>query len=242
MRVLFFVLVLVNLLFFGWHSGYLGPGVEKKGEPERLALQITPEKIRLVPSDPARRAIEAKVRATACVEWGSFPAQEAERAQTVLAGLTLGERLTWRPVQETAQWWVFMPPQGNKANADKKTEELTRLGVTDYFVVADEGPNRWAISLGVFRTEEAARNYLAAMSNRGVKTARVGERETKVQKTMFQIRNTDEALRARLQEIRKDFPGIDMHDCPGEAPPVAATAPGTTPTPTPAPAAPAKKT
>lgn len=237
MRVLFFFLVLANLLFFGWHSGYLGPGEEKKGEPERLAAQITPEKIRLVPADPVKRVADARARAGACVEWGSFPVQEAERAQTVLAGLTLGERLSSRPVQETAQWWVFMPPQGNKANADKKTEELTRLGVTDYFVVADEGPNRWAISLGVFRTEEAARNYLAAISNRGVKTARVGERETRVQKIMFQIRSADEALRARLQELRKDFPGIDMHDCPADPLPA-----GSSPTPVPAPSAPAKKT
>jgi len=228
MRALFFVLVLANLLFFGWHSGYLGPGEEKKGEPERLAAQITPEKIRLVAADPARRG-DAKGRPGTCVEWGSFPSQEAERAQTVLAGLALGDRVNSRQVQETALWWVFMPPQGNKANADKKTEELTRLGITDYFVVADEGPNRWAISLGVFRTEEAARNYLASMNSRGVKTARVGERETRVQKTMFQIRNTDEPLRARLQEIRKDFPGIDMHDCPAEAPPAVAAPPAPVP-------------
>lgn len=234
MRALFFVLVLANLLFFGWHSGYLGPGEEKKGEPERLAAQITPEKIRLVASDPPRRAADAKGRTGACVEWGSFPLQEAERAQALLTALGLADRVNSRQVQETALWWVFMPPQGNKANADKKTEELTRLGITDYFVVADEGANRWAISLGVFRTEEGARNYLASMNTKGVKTARVGERETRVQKTMFQIRNTDEPLRTRLQELRKDFPGIDMHDCPADAPPVAAPA-------TPAAPAPAKK-
>jgi hypothetical protein len=219
MRALFFVLIFANLLFFGWHSGYLGPGEEKKGEPERMNAQITPEKIRLVSAVDAKRQSEAARARNACVEWGSFPVQDADRAQTALAALNLGERLSSRKVEEAAQWWVFMPPQGGKANADKKTEELKRLGVTDYFVVAEEGAaNRWAISLGVFRTEEAARNFLAAMTARGVKTARVGERETRVQKTIFQIREADEALRAKLADIRKDFPGVDIKPCAEEAP------------------------
>jgi hypothetical protein len=217
MRALFFFLVLANLLFYGWQAGYLGPGVEKQGEPERLAQQIAPEKIRLVSSDPAKRAADPVKAPASCLEWGSFPAQEAERAQAVLAGLGLGDRVTSRKVDETAQWWVFMPPQGSKANADKKTDELTRLGITDYFVVSDDGPTKYAISLGVFRTEDAAKNYLAFLVTKGVKTGRTGERETKVQKTLFQIRDADDAVRAKLADIRKDFAGIDLHDCPAEA-------------------------
>jgi SPOR domain len=215
MRTLFFSLLLANLLFFGWHAGYLGPGMEKPGEPERLAQQIAPDKIRLVSADAPRRAADRP--RLACLEWGTFPAQEAERAVAVLAGLGLGERLISRKVEETAQWWVFMPPQGSKANADKKTDELTRLGITDYFVVTDEGPTKFAISLGVFRTEESAKNYLASLVAKGVKTGRTGERETKVQKTLFQIRDADDTVRARLADIRKDFAGIDLHDCPAEA-------------------------
>jgi len=216
MRALFFVLVLANLLFFGWHAGYLGPGEEKKGEPERMNQQIAPEKIRLVSPEAARRQIEAARARAACFEWGSFPVQDADRAQSALAALALGEKLTSRKVEEAAQWWVFMPPQGTKANADKKTDELKRLGISDYYVVTDEGPNRWAVSLGVFRTEEAARNYLTSITNRGVKTARVGERETRVQKTVFQIREVDDALRAKLADIRKDFPGVDFKPCADE--------------------------
>ena len=40
--------------------------------------------------------------------------------------------------------------------------------------------------------------------------------ETKVQKTLFQIRDADDAVRARLADIRKDFAGIDLHDCPAD--------------------------
>ena len=223
MRALFFVLVLANLAFFGWHAGYIGPGEQKVGEPERLNAQIAPEKIRLVSADAAKRLVEA-ARARACFEWGSFPVQDADRAQAALAGLALGDRLSTRKVEEAAQWWVFMPPQANKAGADRKTEELKRLGISDYYVVTDDGPNKWAVSLGVFRTEEGARNYLNAIAAQGVKTARVGERETRVQKTVFQLRGIDEPLQARLAVIRKDFPGIDLKPCAPEEPAAGAPA------------------
>jgi hypothetical protein len=213
MRALFFGLILANLLFYGWHTGYFGPGEEKAGEPERLAQQIAPNKIHLVVNDPAKPVSAPAKPQGACIEWGSFPTQEADRAQAALVSLNLGDRLSSRKVEESAQWWVFMPPQGNKANADKKADELTRRGVTDYFIVTDEGPNKFAISLGVFSTEDAARNYLAAVNARGVKTAKVGARDTKVQKTIFQIRGADDALLARLAAIKKDFAGIDTRPC-----------------------------
>ena len=48
MRTLFFVLVLVNLVFFAWHSGYLGSHDAPKGEGERLAQQFQADKIRIL--------------------------------------------------------------------------------------------------------------------------------------------------------------------------------------------------
>jgi hypothetical protein len=213
MRALFFVLILANLAFFGYQAGYIGPPEVKTGEPERLAQQVSPDKIRLVSAAAAARMEQAARTREACVEWGSFPAQDADRVQSALAALNLGDRISSRKVEEAAQWWVYMPPQGGKTAADRKTEELKRLGIADYYVITDDGPNKWAISLGVFRTEESARGYLATIGAKGVKTARVTERETRVQKTVFQIRKVDDALQTRLTAMRKDFPGVDMHPC-----------------------------
>lgn len=215
MRALFFLLVLVNLLFYGWHAGYIGPGETAKGEGERLSMQITPEKIRVLTQAEADKLAEAGKgsRSAACLEWGTFPQQEADKASEALAALNLGNRLSTRQVEETAGWWVFMPPQGNKANADKKVEELKRFGVTDFFIVQEDGPNKFAISLGVFRTEEAARNYLAALNAKGVKTARADQRETKVQKTQFRMTGLDEPALVKFDAIKKDFPGHDTRDC-----------------------------
>lgn len=214
MRLLFFVLILANLLFFGWHAGYIGPGDAKKGEGARMSTQITPEKIRILTPDQAKAFTEAaKTRSATCFEWGTFPAQELEKATEALAALNLGNRLVARTVEETAGWWVFLPPQGGKANADKKVDELKRLGVSDFFIVQDEGANKFAISLGVFRTEDAAKNYLAAVAAKGVKTAKADQRETRVQKTVFRLSGLDDATGAKFDALRKDFPGHDTRDC-----------------------------
>lgn len=214
MRLLFFFLVLVNLVFYGWQAGYIGPGETRQGEGERLAQQITPEKIRvLTPAEAKKLTDEARARANLCFEWGTFPAQEADKAAAALAALSLGTRLNPRMVEETAGWWVFMPPQGSKENADKKVDELRRTGVNDFFVVLDDGPAKFSISLGVFRNEDAARSYLASLTAKGVNTARAGQRETKVQKILFRLTGLDDAAMARFDLIKRDFPGYDTRDC-----------------------------
>lgn len=216
MRALFLVLVLANLAFFAWHAGYLGPGPEPKGEPDRLAQQIAPEKIRIIGPAEARKLAPAQPKPQACIEWGSFPPQEFERAQAVLAAMSPPPAFSARRTDEAVGWWVFMPPSATKAAADRLGAELRKLGVTDFFVLNEEGPNRLAISLGVFKTEEGARNYVEALVKRGVKGARAGERDTRLMRVNIVFRNADDALKARIAELRKEFPGQDARDCAQE--------------------------
>ncbi len=53
MRLVFLVLLLVNLALLLWSQGYLGTP-ERKGESARLAQQIDPEKLRIAPAVPAK--------------------------------------------------------------------------------------------------------------------------------------------------------------------------------------------
>ena len=78
----------------------------------------------------------------------------------------------------------------------------------------DEGALRWALSLGVFRTEEAAQARLAALRAQGVRTARVGVRDTTVPKIWLQVKGVDAALQARLKEIVRQVEGSELKDCP----------------------------
>jgi hypothetical protein len=72
MRLAFFLLVLANLIFFVWSAGYLG-GQEAGREPQRLANQLNPEKIKVTPMAPAPAAPPAPAAAPAAPE-GAAPA------------------------------------------------------------------------------------------------------------------------------------------------------------------------
>ena len=107
----------------------------------------------------------------------------------------------------------FIPPQPNRAAALKKTAELKSLGIDDYFILQDEGKMRWAVSLGVFSSEEAAKSRLEALRAKGVRSAQTGERGTQVAKIWFQLRGGDAAQQAGLRETVQGFPGTDVHEC-----------------------------
>ena len=217
MRALFLVLVLVNLAFFAWARFFAPP--EAGTDPRPMAQQIEPDKLKIV--DPAKAdALPSKPRPApepaplACLEWGGFAPAEAPRAEQALAPLALGARVSQRRTDETAQWWVFIAPQGNRAAALKKAAELKALGVEDYFVMQDDPKLRWSVSLGVFSTQDAANSRLETLKAKGVRTAQIGPREVPVQKVWFQVRGADAALQGRLKEVAAGIAGSELRECP----------------------------
>ena len=212
MRLLVLLLVLANAAFFAW-SRYVASG-EAGADAVPLGRQIEPDKLRILsPSELPPPSAGIQPAAAKCMEWGSFTLADAPRAEKALEPLALGARLAQRRTEETAGWWVFIPPQGNRPGAQKKAAELKGLGVDDYFIVQDEGANRWAVSLGVFRSEEAAQARLAALRERGVRSAQVGARETQVPKLWLQVKSVDAALEAKLKEIALQIDGSELKSC-----------------------------
>ena len=232
MRTAFLILLLANLGFFAWWR--YGSPPDAAADPAPLARQIDPEKLKIVapkdlpPPAPPKPAAAARLEpvqppppppvALKCMEWGSFTIADAPRAEKALEPLALGGRLGQRRAEESAGWWVFIPPQAKVPNvrqaALRKAAELRALGVEDYFIVQEEGQYRWALSLGVFRTEDAARARLAALRAQGVRSAVVGARETVVPKVWLQVRGVDPALEAKLKEITLQVESTELRNCP----------------------------
>jgi len=225
MRAAFLLLLLANLALYAW----LRYGASETVEPAPLARQIAPDKLKVVApsslppvtaltkppaSAPAPTPAPAATASLPCMEWGSFTLADATRAEQALEPLALGTRLAQRRTEEHAGWWVFIPPQGNRQLALRKAAELKQLGVEEYFIVQEEGALRWALSLGVFRTEESAQARLAALRGQGVRTARIGARDTTVPKIWLQVKSVDAALQARLKEIARQVEGSELRDCP----------------------------
>lgn len=197
MRALIFLLVLGNLLFLAWAQGYLGGS----GSPDavRLEQQLQPERLRIVgrgeppapesgqeapaaaPEKTAEKTAERVAEpgeSAVCLQWGGLVPADAERVERLLAEkFAAFKTATLRsPASGHASYWVYIPPLANKQEAEKKAGELKRLSVPEYFIVQDAGPQRLAISLGIFSTEAAARERLDALRAKGVRSARVGER------------------------------------------------------------------
>lgn len=188
MKALVFLLVLVNLLFYAFTEGVFG----RSGNPDavRVEQQLVPERVRIVArgdQPPPKRSNGAEAAAPRgaepeelCLAWERLPAAEADQLASTLAEKFAGMRVERRAVpSEGAGWWVFVPPQATKAEADRKAGELKELGVKDYFVVQEAGPNQFAISLGVFSGEKGGQDRLAELKAKGVKSARVAPRPGK---------------------------------------------------------------
>ncbi len=186
MKALVFFLVLVNLLFYAFASGSFG----RPGNPDagRVEQQLAPERVRIVgrgnqpPPGAASGAPEAAPQRSAepeelCLLWERLQAAEADQLASTLAEKFAGVRVERRVVaSEGSGWWVFVPPQASKADADKKASELKELEVKDFFIIQDAGPNRFAISLGVFSGEKGAQGRLAELKAKGVKSAKIAPR------------------------------------------------------------------
>jgi hypothetical protein len=218
LRTLFLLLVGANVALFAWaRLAPPDPGLD----PRPLGRQIEPAKLRILseqdlaalqPQQPPQ-PVRTEPQARACVEWGAFTLAAASRAEQALEPLALGSRLASRRRDETARWWVFIPPKAGKAGAQKAADELRSLGLDDFHVMQEEGKLRWAISLGVFSTEAAANARLEAARAKGVRDAQTGPRETLVTKVSFQVQEADAETRARLAEILQQFPGTELRDC-----------------------------
>ena len=229
MRAFFLLLVAANLALFAWVRYYAAP--DGASDPEPARRQVKPESIRLLAgpelaglpllkprlveemAQSASGEAARKAAGGACTEWGGFSVAEAPRAEQALEPLALGARLSQRRSEEKAGWWVFIPPQSNRPAAQKKTAELKALGIDDYFILQEENNMRWAVSLGVFSSEDAAKARLEALRAKGVRSAQTGERGTQVTKIWFQVRGADPAIHVKLKEFAKALPGTELRDC-----------------------------
>ncbi len=226
MRAFFLLLVLANVAFFA----YGRVALESAGPESRIPqLQVAAERIRLVntaerapagkPRTPGKAAPSAPPKTAcavpaACLEWGNFAGPGAAKAELALAELQLAPGRIERVVVDAGGYWVYIPPLKTRSDADRKVRELRDLGVTEFFVVQDAGQWRNAISLGIFRTEEAAQAFLAGLKQQGVRSAIAARRENFLKQVVFYVREPGEAAVAQLALIQQDFPGSEIRAVP----------------------------
>lgn len=193
MRLLFLFALLLNLAFFAWmHNRQplqpVSPPATEKGidplvllrergsvvetepkKPKALSEQRTEKPTQ--PQDTQQDnqpgpATRLAVNLPTCYAAGPFATvREAADVADKLRPLGIEARQRVSESNELSAYWVYLPPFRSREHAQEVTRELARRGVKDYFVVSAADKEN-AVSLGVFRTREAAerrRNEIAKL-------------------------------------------------------------------------------
>lgn len=202
MRVAALLLLLANLgvaayLVFGSGSQYVGLDVR--------SLEVNADQVRHLrdgagPPKPAAAA--------ACIEWGPLAAAELARARDELTKLRI-EKTSVREAPGTTVWWVHLPPAKSREDAERRLRDLEELGVRDARVVNDEGW-RNAVSLGIFRSEEAATAYQVRMREIKVRNTAIVQRSDLVKFSFIAIAEPSPESAARIVEIAAGFAGSEV--------------------------------
>jgi hypothetical protein len=206
MRTIVLFLLLANLTFFT----YTRLDATSEGEAVRLVEQVQPEKIKLLTPQQVAALGPGKLAALAdvCLEWGPLTETDRTRALADLEPLGLGKLLTSRKTETTTSYWVYLPPATSRTEADRRVAELRSRGLADVAVV-DAGPQRNAVSLGLFQTEDAANTRLADALKLGVANARSGPRQQVITNTVFVIRDPQSQVVAKVRELVSAYPGTE---------------------------------
>lgn len=231
LKFFFVCLLLANGALFAYQRGYLDTLIPDGREPSRASRQLNADKIKIISASDAASAsatavsnapasaidpvvdAEKKPDVIACTEIGNFIDADAAKFEKQLASLTLGDRLSRRKIEEISSRIVAIPSQGSKEGADKKANELRRFGITDFFIIKDPGNLQWGISLGVYKTQDAAQNRLVDLIKKGVHSARVAPYSTSSTKVAFQLRNLDMTTKEAIEKIKGGFPQQEVRSC-----------------------------
>lgn len=207
MRTVVILLILANLTLLGY-TFLDGASV---GESFRLGQQVQADKIKLLTPQQVAALGPAKAASLAdvCLEWGPLSDAERARALADLDPLGLGKLVTQKKVETAATYWAFIPPLPNKAAATKRLDELKAEGLADAFIV-DGGAQRFAISLGAWRSEDAANLAQAALAKRGIAGVKVGPRQQTVVQTALVVRDPQTAAVTRIKELSASYPGSEL--------------------------------
>lgn len=156
---------------------------------------------------PAAEAVAPQ----ACVVFAGLSVDQARELTARIAKAGTGFKLSETRSDAPSSWWVNIPAQGSREGADKKAAELRRLGVDDLFIMQDPGPNQFAVSLGLYKSEAAATRLLEALKEKGVRSAQITARGAGV--TRIEVRGPGDSLATLASDLSERLRGASRLEC-----------------------------
>jgi hypothetical protein len=217
LRLALLLLLLANAAYFAWSQRLLAPwgfAPVQQSEPHRLAQQIKPQALTILPSEEAMRieanGVGADGKPTECLQAGVFGEAQLNGLKQALESWPAG---SWNlePAVDPARWIVYMGKYLTPENVARKKGELRQLGVS--FEALSNPALEPGLSLGGFGTQAAAAQQLEALSQRGVRTAKVVQEREEVRGQLLRLPAVDDSLRPRVEGLRPVLAGKNLRPC-----------------------------
>jgi hypothetical protein len=222
------------LAFWAWSAGALqafGLAPASERDPQRLAQQIQPEAVRVLPAAAALASLNAASAASApsgkgiaargalvCLEAGPFTAARVEAAERALAAAAVPEGSWIRIDQDLpAQYAVVLGPFADRDAGKKTSDELRRLELafeTLELPAESAGAKpQPGLALGRYDGRSAADAALASFSQRGVRSARSAMLRPAGSESRLRVDNATPALADRLRALSDAALGAGFAPC-----------------------------
>lgn len=185
MRGLVAALVAANLILILWwvfapRPAEVPPAGPVAASPLILLHEVPapPPRLMQAPTAEASTAGDEGEEATpvqGCHALGPYPDRDlamAVRESLLEVGLPATPRA--EDASQRLGFWVHTPPTSNRGNTDTVVDRLRRVGIRDFYVVAD-GEYENAVSLGVFSQVDSAERHAERLRGLGFDVI-VGER------------------------------------------------------------------
>jgi hypothetical protein len=227
LRGLVLALLAANLVFFAWTQGWLAPLVaaprQGESEPGRLAAQVNPERVAVLPAEAASAALAAAPAAPPrCLQAGPLDAAQASAVEAAVADAGLpADVLLREPLPGGAAWGVYAGRFADAAARDARAAEWRRAGLA---VALVDAPAALApgLRLAPFQpSAEAASAALAAvpeaLRGSGARAARALAVPVEVPVLALRVAAAEATVATKLQALRLPVPGLAFVDCPPSA-------------------------
>lgn len=207
MRALFLLLVLANLLFFAWSKGYFGNS-DTGREPQRLAQQLHPEKLKLI---SATSGTEETATTDACKSLAGLRLVDGQKLMALLGQQVPGATTKLIRPNVAEAWDIIIGPLSTRPMAEAKMAELKKLNVTEAKLQANPAGD-FSLLLGSDPKKAQAEQRLDGLAKKGVKSARIQQRAAPDDFTV-EIRGPVSGL-TQLPTLVRGLANSTLTDCP----------------------------
>lgn len=189
-----------------------GASPEPSPAPSKAEASATPSPQSSVAATPVAAETASPAAAERCTAVAGLTSEQIAALKAKLQNddtVKMQDR-----AMDGSSWWVNIPPQADRDAAVRRAEEVRGQGIGGAFVIREEGEHRNAVSLGLFKSEASAQEFMRQLQAKGVKGARVTVRSVPGTRHVLSMRGPAERVGELVELALAANSGAKREECP----------------------------